>query len=281
VTRTGADLAAKTGARLTLLHVLEPVTHEPAIVAHWIDFPKQRRHYAAARLRSWTRRHASNGRTSCSVEEGQPWEEIVRFAKARGVDLIVMGRSDSRWFGRLTARTVERVVQHAPCPVLIVGRDQQTSHLEPRKVLVTTDFSADSLEALPWADRIGREYGAQIVLANVQEPMGLPGTLAYTWFHDEIDAVRREADIKLESLRQSHLAPDLDVETRVMEGMAAPALCRLVKSSGTDLVVMSTHGTKGWVRKWLGGTTEGVLRNVTCSVLVVPAARATQGLAGS
>jgi ribosome-associated translation inhibitor RaiA len=52
VTRTGAALAAKTGARLTLLHVLEPVTHEPDIVAHWIDFPKQRRHYAAARLRS-------------------------------------------------------------------------------------------------------------------------------------------------------------------------------------------------------------------------------------
>jgi nucleotide-binding universal stress UspA family protein/ribosome-associated translation inhibitor RaiA len=278
VTRTGAALAGKTGARLTLLHVLEPVT--PDIVAPWIDFPEQRRHYELARLRLWSRDHGTTAHASCSVIEGRPWEKIVRFSTENNADLIVMGRSGSRWFGRLTARTVERVAQNSKCPVLIVGQDQQHAPFEPRRVLLTTDFSADSLEAFPWAERIARRYGAQILLANVQDPMVLPGTAAYAYFHEEIDEEREQADRKLEAWRHAHLAADLDVHTRVMEGIPAPSLCRLVESSQTDLVVMSTHGAKGWVRKWLGGTTEGLLRNVTCSVLVVPARQATEGVVG-
>lgn len=280
VTRTGAALAAKTGARLTLLHVLKPV-EQPDIVAHRIDFPEQRRRYGLARLQSWSTQHASPQNASCRVIEGQPWEEIVRFAKANKVDLIVMGRSGSRWFGRLTARTVERVAQNSNCPVLLVGQDQQHVSFEPQRVLLPTDFSAHSLEAFAWAERIARRYGAQIDLVNVQDPMALPGTSAYAYFHREIDEQRKQADTKLEAWRHAHLAADLAVETRVMEGLTAPALCRLVERDQTDLVVMSTHGAKGWVRNWLGGTTEALLRNVTCSVLVVPPGRMSAGAAGT
>ena len=55
-----------------------------------------------------------------------------------------------------------------------------------------------------------------------------------------------------------------------MEGEPADSLCRLAEATQTDLIVMSTHGAKGWVRKWLGGTTEKVLRKASSSVLVVP-----------
>jgi nucleotide-binding universal stress UspA family protein len=203
--------------------------------------------------------------------EGRPWEEIVNLSTADQADLIVMGRSgESRWFGQVTARTVERVAQESTCPVLIVGEDQSPLPFEPRRVLLPTDFSAGSLDAFPWADRIARQYGAQILLANVQDPMGLPGTPTYAYFHQEIDALRKQADTTLEAWRHAHLAADLHVETRVMEGAVAPALCRLAEASQADLIVMSAHGAKGWVRKLLGGTTEGVLRNVTCSMLVAP-----------
>jgi nucleotide-binding universal stress UspA family protein len=275
VTRAGAALAAKTGARLTLLHVLDPVTHEPDIVADWIDFPEQRRHYQLARLQSWSKDHATPVQPACNVTVGLPWEEIVRFSAANDVDLIVMGRSGSRWFGRVTARTVERVAQHSKCPVLIVGQDQQHAPFEPKRVILPTDFSSDSLEAFPWAERIARRYEAEILLVNVQDPMALPGTSTYDYFRREIDEQRKEADTKLEAWRNIHLGTDLRVDTRVMEGIPAPALCRLVKASESDLVVISTHGDKGWVRRWLGGTTEEVLRNVTCSVLVVPPRHAT------
>jgi nucleotide-binding universal stress UspA family protein len=211
--------------------------------------------------------------------EGRPWEQILRFSAANQVDLIVMGRSgESQWFGQMTARTIERVAQESTCPVLILGQDQQHGPFAPRRVLLTTDFSEVSLEAFPWADRFARRFGAQIFLTHVQEPMALPGTPAYMYFHEEIDSERIQADAKLEAWRRKHLATDLRVNTRVMEGMVVPALCRLAKASEADLIVMSTRGAKNWVRKLLGGTTEGVLRNVTCSLLVVPSPQAVSGV---
>ena len=270
VTRAGVALAAKIGARLTLLHVLEPVNHTSDIGAYWSDYPDQRRHQALLRLESWSRRKAGKVNVECRVAEGRPWEEVVRFAAANNANLIVMGRSETRWFGQLTVRTVERVVQHSPCPVLMVGQNQQRGSRELQRVLLTTDFSEVSLEAFPWAERIARWYGAEILMGMVHDPLGLPGTLEYARFHPEIDDMREQADSKLERWRKAHLAADLCVETRVMEGEPAPSLCRLAEMSQTDLIIMSTGGAKGWVRKWLGGTTEKVLRNATCSVLVVP-----------
>jgi nucleotide-binding universal stress UspA family protein len=211
--------------------------------------------------------------------EGRPWEQILRFSAANRVDLIVMSRTgESQWFGHTIARTVERVAQASPCPVLILGQDEQHAPFAPRRVILTTDFSDGSLEAFPWADRIARRFGAQILLVNVQEPMALPGTVAYAYFHEEIDSERIQADTRLEAWRRKHLAADLHVNTRVIEGMVTPALCRLAKASQTDLIVMSTHGGKGWVRKLLGGTTEVVLRNATCSMLLAPPWKKVSGL---
>ncbi len=53
--------------------------------------------------------------------EGSPAEAIIEVAKTRQVDLIVMG---ARGLGRIVAAvfgsTSQKVVAHAPCPVLIV-----------------------------------------------------------------------------------------------------------------------------------------------------------------
>ena len=52
---------------------------------------------------------------------GLPSREIVKFAKARGVDLIVMGTRGRTGLSHvLLGSTAERVIQHAPCPVLTI-----------------------------------------------------------------------------------------------------------------------------------------------------------------
>ena len=219
---------------------------------------------------------------ACKVVEGRPWEEIVSFSSTNKVDLIVMGRSGSRWFGRLTARTVERVAQNASCPVLIVGQDQQHTPFEPRRVLLPTDFSADSLRGLS----MGGTDGPTVWCADRRWSACRTRWRCLAPRHTPISTRRSTSSAskptrRLEAWRRAHLAADLHVDTRVMEGLPAPSLCRLVERGQTDLVVMSTHGARGWVRKWLGGTTEGVLRNVTCSVLVVPPPRKSEGETGT
>jgi nucleotide-binding universal stress UspA family protein len=79
-------------------------------------------------LRGFGKRvHACNGvSTGCSVVEGHPGREIVRFIRDFDVDLVVMathGRRGIKDF--LLGSTTEKVVAGADCPVLVVKKGHQ------------------------------------------------------------------------------------------------------------------------------------------------------------
>lgn len=62
-----------------------------------------------------------SGEVHTEVLEGLPAEAILDVAKTRKSDLIVMGsRGLGRLQGALLGSQSQKVVQHAPCPVLIV-----------------------------------------------------------------------------------------------------------------------------------------------------------------
>ena len=55
------------------------------------------------------------------VETGAPGDVICRVAEERGADLIVIGSHDRNWFSRLLTPSVRNhVLDHSPCPVLVV-----------------------------------------------------------------------------------------------------------------------------------------------------------------
>jgi nucleotide-binding universal stress UspA family protein len=55
------------------------------------------------------------------VAEGLPFDEIVRLARDRNVDLIVMGTHGHTGLAHVLMGSVaEKVVRRAPCPVLTV-----------------------------------------------------------------------------------------------------------------------------------------------------------------
>ncbi len=54
------------------------------------------------------------------VHEGRVWDQICRTARAEKVDLIVMStRGHDSLADRIVGSNTERVVRHAPCPVLV------------------------------------------------------------------------------------------------------------------------------------------------------------------
>jgi nucleotide-binding universal stress UspA family protein len=56
------------------------------------------------------------------VRHGEPHAEITSLARQLGVDLIVMGRVGQRGPRRILIGSVtERVLEYAPCPLLIAG----------------------------------------------------------------------------------------------------------------------------------------------------------------
>lgn len=118
------ELAGRFSARVTLYHVLQPVI--PPVGDLAFSFDKQERAVLDAsekQLRELAAAISSNFKVNTAMEAGIPWDCIVNHAAKHDVDLIVMGthgRSGLKhlWLGSVA----ERVVQHAPCSVVVVRK---------------------------------------------------------------------------------------------------------------------------------------------------------------
>lgn len=268
--RIAVSLAQKWGERVTFVHVLAPVADEAEILGFGSHFLAQRQAHAEAKLDAWRQTHAANLQASCEILHGRDFEEIVSRAEVRRVDMIIMARSGrSGIIEKLLGSTAERVVRHAKCPALVSSDSDEAPLLEAGPVLLPTDFSPSSRAAFPWAERFTRTLATKITLANVQEPMGLPGTREYARFYQEIDALRTQADAEITALRNESLDASLSGNAEVVVGTPHRAICRLARRLKAALIVMSSHGRTGWQRALIGSTAEQVVRHAPCSVLVI------------
>lgn len=125
------DLARDQGASIICVHVVEPVV--PTVGYTGMAEPLPMADISGQLEDSATRELPKiSGREECTgleVEEviarGDAASEIVRVAKDRGVDLIVIASHGRTGLGRiLFGSTAEAVVRHAPCPVLVVKPPQ-------------------------------------------------------------------------------------------------------------------------------------------------------------
>lgn len=124
-------LAVTLDARLTLLHVMQPLPMAgvdmgvtlPATYLQEVEAEVQRSMEAAL-----ARVTAAGLIGECVVLYGVPFQEIVDTAKARQVDLIIMGtHGRTGLLHVLLGSVAEKVVRLAPCSVLVVRQGDQVS----------------------------------------------------------------------------------------------------------------------------------------------------------
>ena len=126
------SFARASGAKLICVHVIEPIVptvgysglSEPLPVA---DISEQLEDTATRELPKIAAHEECAG---LDVEEvvahGDAASEIVRVARERNVDLIVISSHGRTGLGRiLFGSTAESVVRHAHCPVLVVKPPQE------------------------------------------------------------------------------------------------------------------------------------------------------------
>ena len=134
--RYGKAMAEAFGASLHVVHVMEDLlAHAWAAEVYVSSMPqlrdeieKESRQRLGALL---TDEERKKFRAETALLAGNPFLEIIRYARAHAVDLIVMGTHGRGPIAHMLLGSVaEKVVRKSPCPVLTV-RDSQHEFVMP------------------------------------------------------------------------------------------------------------------------------------------------------
>lgn len=119
----GISLVKLLGADLTAVYVIDTVALDQiAKVGERGDVEKELKRDGERYLRYIKGLAEKEGvKASTLLLKGEPFEQIVHLAKSSGTNLIVIGTYGRRGAERILMGSVaERVIEYAPCPVLVV-----------------------------------------------------------------------------------------------------------------------------------------------------------------
>lgn len=141
-----------------------------------------------------------------------------------------------------------------------------------KTLLVPTDFSANARNAAQLATQIAQRTQAKIYLVHamvdLQNKMLLSDEerLAYN------EERHLEWQEKLKTLKDELLkiAPKLDIETALIEGIAEDALIPYAEKIDADLIVMGTQGASGLQKVIVGSTAVSIIGQASIPVISVP-----------
>jgi nucleotide-binding universal stress UspA family protein len=140
-----------------------------------------------------------------------------------------------------------------------------------RRILVPTDFSAQSEQAWATARHLARAVGAEIVLLHVvvEGPLYSEIPLAGERIREVYASARTWVAEQLERWAAVARAEGIGVKTLVQTGIPHQDIVTAARDEGADLIAMGTHGRGGFDRLLLGSVCDRVIRLAPCPVLVL------------
>jgi nucleotide-binding universal stress UspA family protein len=270
------EFARQFGAALTLVYVFP--TALPAELSHIGIVFEQQRLAGEARERLARLRELELP-ASLPVEtivlEGGPASEIARFAKDADAGLIITATHGHTGLNRLwLGSTAERLVRHAPCPVLVI-RERLVPVRFPgegacrfQRILVPTDFSDAGKQAARYAAAFAQLCAGEITLVHVIEPPPYP-EVGYAHIPSKEAGLKRAASEKLEAQCKEFARAGVKSSSALRTGNAFHEIAEHAREQSTDLIVIATHGRGFIAHALLGSTAERVVRHAPCPVLVV------------
>src|SRR6185437_5910371 len=138
--------------------------------------------------------------------------------------------------------------------------------------LCPVDFSENSVMAYRHALSLAEHYRSRLVVQHVEELWRYPSAsfAASAGAHDEFwQAIRQGGKMKLQEFVKNHEYNGVHSELVVHEGMAPDVILSFAQSQKVDVIVMGTHGHRGFDRLMVGSVTNRVMRRAPCPVLAV------------
>ncbi len=144
--------------------------------------------------------------------------------------------------------------------------------IDLHRILVPTDFSRSSTNALTYAIAFAEKFAAEVILLHVVQDLALfvPEAVAPAPpVVPPIEQFRAAARTALQRAIAGVQRPGIAIRPEVVEGTPCEEIIRLAREREVDLVVMGTHGRTGLAHVFLGSVAEKVVRRAPCPVLTV------------
>jgi nucleotide-binding universal stress UspA family protein len=255
-------------AKVQAVHVRLPATYPivgPEMIPQVIEAAEEQAKFEAQELHEMF----AGFPHAVTVSEGDVWCTLSDMVRQQNIDLLVIGTKGRTGLGRaLLGSVAEEIFRSAPCPVLTVGphisRDTER-RLEMKEILYATDFSPESLSALPYAVSLAQEHQARLTILHV---IGEPEVGELVHAGNYIESTLR----RLRELVPSEAKPWCEPNFRVEKGPAAEKIMEVAIALGADLIVLGVRGAAGH----MGATTHlfrptahRIVTQAECPVLTV------------
>ena len=137
--------------------------------------------------------------------------------------------------------------------------------LHMKKLLLPVEFQNPSSSVVHQAAALARHFHSEIIMLNVLTPLSysagaLEGSYVPAGREDLLAALIRQAQRDLDK----HLKPELEglaVKRILVKGDPASEIVQTSRAENVDLIIMPTHGYRGFRRFLLGSVTAKVLHD--------------------
>jgi len=248
--RYATAVAEHFAAHLTLLTVNDPLISEAAeikVEPGWLMRDSERE---LRRLFAQTFEHRPTFGVDVEyvVTSGPPAPEILRVARETACDLIVMSTHGLTGFRKLFfGATTERVLRETSVPVLLTPPTEPGPlYLEDvarlvRRILVPVDLTASTSRQVEIAGALAGAMGVPLLLANVVEPVRLPGFAAAQL--PSLESERRERSETAMAALAAQVPKDVKTEAVTAFGDPAEEIAKVAQSRHVGLVVIGLHAS--------------------------------------
>lgn len=219
------------------------------------------------------------------ILSGNPAEQIVEYADAENIGLIVMATHGQSGIRRWPLGSIaDKVVRATTRPVLLIRargpRPQVREYVTPHKVLVPLDGSKEGEAIIPYIEEIASRIKLEVILLQV-----LARGYGFLSYDVDLTAEQMESDEASAAAYLNRVASRLKAKgmavitaailsERIEPSNPAEEIIRFADEQQVDVTAMTTHGRSGVGRQVFGSVAERILREGNTPLMLVRSPKA-------
>jgi nucleotide-binding universal stress UspA family protein len=239
--------------KLYFIHVAKDLSLPEELRKEYPDLVAPTDESIKAEINTMVKSHGFPAKTEIEivVEEGKPMDTVLRWAKIKDVDVLIMGRKEELEGSGSLAKTM---AHRAPCSVLFFTEKSPVK--TPQKLLVPMDFSDHSVMTLQFADRLAKEIGAEVLGMHVYSiPLGYYKTGKS---HAEFDVIMKNLAKKdYQKFLKKYELPEYNCLFLLKEeGNEGRFIIKIALENDADMILMGSRGRTASAAVLLGSIAE-------------------------